>query len=146
MIAGKGKSLSQETEKNTYYQDQLAKMLLPDKYGTSFKFFRDKMNTHQMDLNEGSAKAIVDLLAKLNLYNPNPQELLEQQYTVYDQGKNVSEKAFRAVLAYLYWQDGAEWDFVENVWYKDPYWTRDECMKVLSETFNYGGDSNVPLQ
>lgn len=133
-------------KKTTYYEDQIAKVLPPDEYGTSFKFFGSGKNTNQMELNEESAKAIVDLLSKLNLHNPNPQELLEQQFTCYDQGKNCSEKAFRAVLAYLYWKDGAEWEFVEEVWFKDPTWTRDKCMKVLGETFNYGGDNNVPLQ
>jgi hypothetical protein len=126
--------------KTTYQQDQFAKILPPDEYGTSFKFFGKGTHTNQMDLNEESAKAIVDLLTKLNLYNPNPTELLEQQYACFDQGKNVSEKAFRTVLAYKYWQDGAEWDFVCEVWYQDPEWTRERCMKVLSETFNYGGD------
>jgi hypothetical protein len=131
-----------DKKKTTYYQDQLAKIAGD---GVSFLFFGGVGSnyfpkTNQMDLNEESAKAIVDLLTKLNLYNPNPTELLEQQYACFDQGKNVSEKAFRTVLAYKYWQDGAEWDFVCEVWYQDPEWTREKCMKVLSETFNYGGD------
>jgi hypothetical protein len=129
-----------DKKKTTYYADQLAKISGND---LSFKFFggdESKYHTNQLNLNEESAKATVDLFSKLNLYNPNPQELLEQQYACFDQGKNVSEKAFRTILAYMYWQDGAEWEFVEEVWFKDPEWNRERCMKVLSETFNYGGD------
>lgn len=72
-----------------------------------------------------------------------PQEQLTREFNEKDNGHDCSEKAFRTVLAYLYWQDGAEWDFVEEVWHTDPYWTRDVCMKELADNFNYGGEKNV---
>jgi hypothetical protein len=130
-----------EKKKTTYYEDQLAK-ITPREFGegVSFKFFRNGTSTKQMDLHEDSAKAIVDLLIKLGVYNPNPQELLEQEYAIYDQGTNCSEHAFRTILAYKYWQDGAEWPFVCEVWFKDPEFSRERCMQELNETFNYGGD------
>jgi hypothetical protein len=129
-----------EKKKTTYHEDQFAKILPPDEYGLGFKFFGKGNHTNQMELNLESAKAIVDLLIKLGLYNPNPQELLEQEYTIYENGKNCSEHAFRTILAYKYWSDGAEWEFVCEVWFHDPEWTRERCMKTLGETFNYGGD------
>jgi hypothetical protein len=126
---------------STYYEDQIAKVLPSDEFGITLQFFGSGNKTNQLCLNEESTIAFVGLLSKLNLYNPNPQELLEQQRNCYEDGKNCSEKAFRTILAYRYWKDGAEWEFVEEVWFKDPTWTRDKCMKVLGETFNYGGDN-----
>ena len=63
---------------------------------------------------------------------------LEQEFTLYGGSKDVSEKALRAILAYMMWLDGAEWPFVEEIWFSDPYWTRENCIEGLRETFNYG--------
>ena len=66
-------------------------------------------------------------------------EQLDREYNQYHNGFDCSEQAYRAILAYLYWQDGAEWDFVEEVWHTDSAWTRVRCMKTLGDVFNYGG-------
>ena len=63
---------------------------------------------------------------------------LEQEFTQYSESLDVSEKALRAILAYMMWQDSAEWPFVEEIWFSDPYWTRENCIKGLREKFNYG--------
>ena len=131
----------------SYYEDQLETLLPADQYGISVQFFGSKTKTKSMNLNEESARAIIKFFEKRNLIQPetNPelikefQLILEEQYKMFDKGMNCAPRAFRTVLAYLYWKDGAEWDFVEEVWFKDPTWTRDKCMKVLGETFNYGG-------
>jgi hypothetical protein len=69
----------------------------------------------------------------------DPQYCLIKEYAAAaDRGMNRSEEVFRAILAYLEWQDGADWEFVEEVWFKDPYWTREVCIKELAEKFDYG--------
>jgi len=83
---------------------------------------------------------------KQELIQHRYESRLEQEFTQYSESKDVSEKALRAILAYMMWQDGAEWPFVEEIWFSDPYWTRENCKKGLQEKFNYGGDSDVPLQ
>jgi hypothetical protein len=58
--------------------------------------------------------------------------------------KDDSEKAFRITLAYQEMQDGAEWDFIEEI-LQEPYWNRKRCEKELIDKFLNGGH-NVPLQ
>jgi hypothetical protein len=67
----------------------------------------------------------------------NPEEALERDYDRYNQNDDGTERAARTILAYMYWQDGAEWDFVEEVWFGDSHWTWETCTKELAETFGY---------
>jgi hypothetical protein len=51
---------------------------------------------------------------------------------------NISTEKLRALLAYRYWQDGAEEDFVMEVWKTDPVWDdRDMILGILVEVFGY---------
>ncbi len=108
----------------------------------SVQFTSDKAKTRQLDLTEDCAQAILDMLKKLGLIKPEEdayQKTLEAQYNFFDGNKVTSERALRAILAYKYWEDGSEWEFVEEVWYKDPIWTQERCLFQLRKTFNYGG-------
>jgi hypothetical protein len=51
---------------------------------------------------------------------------------------NISTEKLRTLLAYRYWQDGAEEDFVMEVWKTDPVWDdRDMILGILVEVFGY---------
>jgi len=50
----------------------------------------------------------------------------------------LSNNQLRALLAYLYWDDGAnDENFILSVWKTDNTWTRDRVIETLIEVFGY---------
>ena len=51
---------------------------------------------------------------------------------------NLTIDQLRALLAYHYWKDGAEEDFVVEVWKTDPVWNnRGSILRILTNVFGY---------
>ena len=47
----------------------------------------------------------------------------------------LSDDEVRTLLAYEYWKDGMDWEYVEAI--AGPYWTRTLAIKALVECFEY---------
>jgi hypothetical protein len=141
-----GRINESDAMEDSYYKKQLDKLFPLSPEGISFQFASTQTTTKQMSLNEKSAQAILQLLTTLNLIQSerNPeftkelQLILDEQYDMFNKQKSLSPRACRTILAYLYWQDGAEWEFIEEVWYKDSHWTHERCLKELRDKFSYG--------
>ena len=51
---------------------------------------------------------------------------------------SLTDAQLRALLAYKYWDDGADDDvFILSVWKTDQAWTRSRVIETLEEVFGY---------
>jgi hypothetical protein len=51
---------------------------------------------------------------------------------------DLTYEQLRALLAYKYWDDGADdEEFILSVWKSDPAWTRDRVIETLVDVFGY---------
>lgn len=51
---------------------------------------------------------------------------------------SLTDAQLRALLAYLYWDDGSDDDeFILSVWKTDQAWTRSRVIETLVEVFGY---------
>ena len=69
-------------------------------------------------------------------------ENLEQEATkvleIVDNIQDLTVEQLRVLLAHHYWKDGAEEEFVEEVWQTDPYWeVKEHLTDTLTEIFGY---------
>ena len=51
---------------------------------------------------------------------------------------SLTDAQLRALLAYLYWDDGSDdEEFILSVWKSDNAWTRDRVIETLVQVFGY---------